>query len=328
MKTFFTVLIIISSIISVNSQEISISGQIKDKESGDVLPYTNIMLKGYAIGTTSDNLGFFRLNYSDTVNSDTLVVSYIGYKSLELPINNIKNNTIELSQLTVDIKGIIIRPNTDRLKTIALNKFSKRDCSLRYSIGPFDTTGTLNIPYRPKEPTIESMFFPFDAKYSDYRRIKQITFRAKSFADSSTIRLRIYRPTIDNRPGNDLLLKSLIVKVYKNHPDVTIDLSAENILMPESGIFIGFELLIIPDNLTIITNNLGKEAIVYSPFVYQIDTKEGGITWIYSKGEWSLSKYWYFRQGIWIESDEANLADKKTAGPYMFKPAISLILSE
>jgi hypothetical protein len=328
MKSYLCILLIINLFISVNCQVFSIAGQIKDKESGDDLPFSNIMLKGYPIGTTSNNQGFFQLDYSDTIMADTVVISYIGYKSLELPIKSINDQPIELAQLSIDIKEVVVKSKTKKLKSVTLNKFNKRDCILRHSISPFDTTGNFHIPYRPKEPTIEALYFPFDSKYSDYRRIKSISFRAKSFTDTSTIRLRIFEPTIDNRPGNDILLKSLIIKVFKNNPDVTIDLSDEKIIMPESGIFIGFELLIVPDNITIMTNDIGNEAIVYSPFVYQIYSKEKSSTWIYSRGEWSNSKYWYFRQGIWIESENSRLADKKTVGPYFFNPAISLILSE
>lgn len=55
--------------------------------NGDLIPGANIMIKGTTIGTTSDANG----NYSLPVTSDaqTLVVSFIGYQTEEVPIGNI-----------------------------------------------------------------------------------------------------------------------------------------------------------------------------------------------------------------------------------------------
>lgn len=327
MKTYLSMLLFISFIVSGQSQENLISGQIQDKESGDILPFANIMIKGYSIGTTSDNNGIFRLNYSDTVKADTAVISFVGYETLEIPITEKSNVTIDLIQKSVDIAEVVVKP-TKKTKTLTLNKFNHGDCMLRYSISPFDTSGNFHIPYRPEEPSIEAIYFPFESQNSKYKRIKDIKLRVKSITDTSTFRLRIFLGTPEGGPADDLLFKSNIIKVNMNQSDVTIDLSNENILMPESGIYIGFELLIIPENLTIMSNNEGKEAFVYSPFLYQININKKYDTWYYSKGKWSLSKYWYFKQGIWFESEYLKLTDKKTAGPYKFRPAISLILSE
>lgn len=328
MKSFLSVFLLVNLFSSVNSQEKIISGQIKDKESGNFLAYANIMLKGFPIGITSDSHGFFTLNYHDSIKADTVVISYVGYESSELPLIAINNGSIYLSQISIDISEVIVKPQIKKEKILTLNNFNDRDCMLRYSISPFDTTGDLHIPYRPKEPTIEAIYFPSEPESSIFKRIKKVRINAKSLIDTSTFRLRVFQATNENKPGDDLLLKSHIISVNKNQQEMIIDLADENIIMPESGIFIGFELLIIPENLTIITNNNGKEALVYSPFLYQISDNQNYNTWVYSKGEWSLSKYWYYRQGIWIESENSNLAEKKTAGPYKFKPAISLILSE
>jgi hypothetical protein len=60
------------------AQETLVKGKITDANSGDPIPFVNIIFKGTTIGTTTD----FDGNYTIKTNNpgDTLVASYIGYK--------------------------------------------------------------------------------------------------------------------------------------------------------------------------------------------------------------------------------------------------------
>ncbi len=61
------------------AQTTEIRGKVTDANSGDPLPFVNVVFKGSLFGTTTD----FEGNYSLTSNdpTDTLFVSYIGYES-------------------------------------------------------------------------------------------------------------------------------------------------------------------------------------------------------------------------------------------------------
>ena len=62
----------------------TVTGKITD-EMGTGLPGVSILVKGTTNGTSTDNDG----NFSLSVPSDaTLVVSFIGYKSQEVMVNN------------------------------------------------------------------------------------------------------------------------------------------------------------------------------------------------------------------------------------------------
>lgn len=135
---------------------------------------------------------FFDLKYSDSVHADTLVISYMGYKPLRLTVNKLIDNRFELSQLPVDIDEIVVRPAKKKAKTIVLNKFNKRDCMLHFSISPFDTTGNVHVPHRPKEPTFEATYLPYDSKYPEFRRIKSVQMRVLSIPDSFQILSSIF----------------------------------------------------------------------------------------------------------------------------------------
>jgi hypothetical protein len=63
----------------IQAQETIISGKVTDAASGDPIPYANIIFKGTSIGTTTDFDGKFLLKTSRP--TDTLLASYIGYKS-------------------------------------------------------------------------------------------------------------------------------------------------------------------------------------------------------------------------------------------------------
>lgn len=59
-----------------------ITGVVKDKQ-GDAIIGANIMIKGTNEGSTTDIEGKFSLNVN---RGATLIISYIGYKTLEIPI--------------------------------------------------------------------------------------------------------------------------------------------------------------------------------------------------------------------------------------------------
>jgi TonB-linked SusC/RagA family outer membrane protein len=63
-----------------------VSGKITDKANGNGIPGVNVLLKGANIGTTTDIEGNFKIDVPST--DGTLVFSYIGYVTQEVPIAN------------------------------------------------------------------------------------------------------------------------------------------------------------------------------------------------------------------------------------------------
>ena len=76
---------------------ITISGIVKDKESGETLPFANVFVKDTNIGTTTNEDGFFTL-FNVPSETSTLQVQYIGYKVEILVLNQeiVKNKIIIL----------------------------------------------------------------------------------------------------------------------------------------------------------------------------------------------------------------------------------------
>ena len=63
----------------IDNDQITISGVVKDKESGETLPFANVYVKDTNIGTTTNEDGFFTLFNVPSENS-TIQVQYLGYK--------------------------------------------------------------------------------------------------------------------------------------------------------------------------------------------------------------------------------------------------------
>ncbi|GAA4441184.1 TonB-dependent receptor [Pontibacter saemangeumensis] len=67
--------------------QIQVSGTVRD-ESGSPLPGVTVVLKGTTVGTSTNADGAYNLTIPDEQSNGTLVFSFIGYATQEVPINN------------------------------------------------------------------------------------------------------------------------------------------------------------------------------------------------------------------------------------------------
>lgn len=87
----------------------TISGKVTDAGTGESLAGVNIVVKGKVIGTITNTSGQFSLSVTDAPPF-TLVFSFVGYQSQELPITNANSTGIEvkLSEQTVLGQEIVV----------------------------------------------------------------------------------------------------------------------------------------------------------------------------------------------------------------------------
>src|SRR5699024_6681074 len=91
----------------------TISGTVTDASTGEILPGVNILVKGTSTGASTDAEGQYEL----TVESlqDTLVVSYIGYQTQEVPIDGRTTIDVALqSQATSGEEIVVVGYGTKR----------------------------------------------------------------------------------------------------------------------------------------------------------------------------------------------------------------------
>ncbi len=96
--------------------QITISGVVKDKESGETLPFANVFIKDTNIGTTTNGDGFFTLFNVPSENS-TIQVQYLGYKVETLTLTK---------EIVKDKITILLAPDFNKLDEVVINTDSRQ----------------------------------------------------------------------------------------------------------------------------------------------------------------------------------------------------------
>lgn len=86
--------------------EEEISGTVTDAQSGDALPGVNVMVKGTTTGTSTDDTGAFELTVPSL--QDTLIFSFIGYQSQEVPISGRSELNISLQSEAISGEELVV----------------------------------------------------------------------------------------------------------------------------------------------------------------------------------------------------------------------------
>jgi TonB-dependent starch-binding outer membrane protein SusC len=113
---------------NLNAQNVSVKGTIQD-ESGGGLPGASVVVKGTTQGTLTDNDGNFSL---EAPKGGTLVISYVGYNTQEISVNDNTPLSIKMStegtalsevvvvgygtQKKVDVTGAVSSVNLETLR--------------------------------------------------------------------------------------------------------------------------------------------------------------------------------------------------------------------
>src|SRR5699024_6731662 len=81
-------------------------GTVTDAESGAVLPGVNIVIKGTTQGTSTDSEGRFTINPRS--QTDTLVFTFIGYETLNEPLNKRNNINVSLHPQALEGEELVV----------------------------------------------------------------------------------------------------------------------------------------------------------------------------------------------------------------------------
>lgn len=111
-----------------------LQAKIVDAETKNTLPFVNIGVQNKSIGTISNENGDFILKLRSGEVSDTLIFSYIGFKSQYIPAKDliIKGKVIELEPNIIPLQEVVIR-STDPKGLVRYALQHKKD---NYSSNP------------------------------------------------------------------------------------------------------------------------------------------------------------------------------------------------
>lgn len=275
----------------------SVTAQVKGivvDENNKPISYVNIWAENENIGTTSEENGSFLINVN---NAKNLVFSALGYEKKIVK--------------ALEAEKVILTETTFRLDEVVIAK--------RFQTRELEIGNVKNETYQAFDngPRIDAKFFPYISKYKKTKFIKQVTIFTDSEIESATIKLHFYSVDSNGFPGEELLTKDFLVSVKKGVKKTYFDVTDLNLRMPKTGIFIGYEKLIIEKNkvektITDLNTNQTKIQKTYYPFIlYNYVQRE--FIYTFFGGKWHKQ----------IKENVNNPSEKMM----VYEPSINLVLT-
>ena len=263
-------------------------------ESGKPIPYVNIWVENENIGTTSEENGEFSIAASVNKN---LIFSILGFEKKILKASEVSNVIMKAVSFQLDEVVIARHLETKKIEIGQINNSV---------LEAFDNG-----------PRIDVKFFPYEAAYKKTKFIKKVSILTDSRIDNATVKIHFYKADANGFPGEELLTKDYIVTIQKGVVRNGFDLTELNLKMPKTGLFIGFEKLLISKNKlekTIVNSNTQKTSIqvIFYPLVLY-NYVERDYLFTFSGGKWSR------------QTSEKNQSESGKIKVY--EPAINLVLT-
>jgi len=127
MKKFLSIIILIFFCVNLNSQNFKIKGTIIDKQTNKPLAFANIYSLKLNFSVISNSKGEFIISLKN--NSDTLIITYLGYKNLYVFVDSLKSfnqNIFKLETQNIQLSDINVKPTyTSDLILKALEKITE-----------------------------------------------------------------------------------------------------------------------------------------------------------------------------------------------------------
>lgn len=116
-------------------QQREISGIVIDSESLLPLQNSNVFLSSSKLGTTTDQQGKFSLTSSN--DSDTLIISYLGYKQVKIPVSQIKlNQKFSLDRIILPSQTVLVEASIGKkgITPLTFEKIKRDDIQKDYIV--------------------------------------------------------------------------------------------------------------------------------------------------------------------------------------------------
>lgn len=139
MKKILVILVVIFGQFANAQDKGTIKGMLTDKEmNNEALPFANVVIKGTTIGTQTDMDGNYAISIK--AGSYSIVFSFLGYKTVEVPVIVKSGETVIINRLMsaeegVALEEIKIKATVGREKTTALLTEQKKAVSIQTKIG-------------------------------------------------------------------------------------------------------------------------------------------------------------------------------------------------
>jgi len=194
------------------------------------LPYTTIQSINKKEGFITDEYGFIQLNLSQT---DTIHISYVGYKSINYVFGNITNDKIELFKETGStLPDVIVKKYTPIGKPIRLG-FHNLKMSWRMRGGL-----NRNKKYTGQEITTLVEFPNENDKY----KLLKVILPTNKIEKNDPLRLHIYSINENGEPFEEILINDVVIEKGSSlFNNIEVDISNQNIVLNSKGVFVGIQ---------------------------------------------------------------------------------------
>lgn len=105
-KKIYLILFLNLIFLPIFSQNTEVKGKIISENTGEPIPSVNISVKNKSIGTVADFNGNFSIKCNP--ETDTLIFKYIGFQTLEIPLNGKTELDVEMSENVVEMDKVVV----------------------------------------------------------------------------------------------------------------------------------------------------------------------------------------------------------------------------
>lgn len=208
------------------SQETILQGKVTDTKN-TALPYVNIGIPMKHTGTVSNENGIYKLKISsNTTKNDSVVFSYIGYKTIKMTVaelDNHKNSLIQMEMEENQLEEVVFK--TKKLKDKKLGTSSTGLGLLHYN---FYTTKEKEVDDRLSKELGMKFKLRKNCRLEKFNfAISQNEFKTLKF------RINIYN-LVDDQPKDLLISDNILFDIKNEKIDwKSIDLNQYNIYLKE-----------------------------------------------------------------------------------------------
>ncbi|MFD2863938.1 carboxypeptidase-like regulatory domain-containing protein [Mucilaginibacter antarcticus] len=297
---YFTCFILLCLFPALLKAQTVYEGQVINAVTDEALVKASVTLSKAKTGTATNQQGYFRLIVDETIANDSLVVSFVGFKSYNLAVADYQPNIfIRLQPATNQLSQVNI--GAAEHQALILQNFNYAD--VRDLRGPASYYYTQPY-YAPL--VFAKQFETFAAgnvltTVTLGRRLAyDIPTRKDDLPHVSTNKLTrfllhvITPDTITGEPGKKLFTKEITLN--DNSLRITFDLSNEKIILPNRKFFVAIEWIHAPVN-EVVRLDIGEKVdkvkkdgsqkkldvseyyIMYQPFLVLIPRANRAATW-------------------------------------------------
>ena len=209
------------------SGQVTLQGSVKDESTNKVIPYVNIGLLGEDIGTVSNHEGDFELEIPKSKMDTRLILSSIGYETLELIPSQLdlgnQPHSILLKPKAYNLEEVVVTKSALKSKILGV-KTTKTNVQSGFTSNKLGCEAAIRMKVKRKEKVLLDKF-----KF----------MVADNKCDSLFFRLNIY-DVHKGKPGKNITPENILITTDIEQGIVEVDLTPYEIWL-EDDFFMGLE---------------------------------------------------------------------------------------